>query len=83
MLKIRYGFVPNLKPWQIWSFKVNDGRPVQLLGKPFPPTDYVDYAYLADVPPHLGDGLERLTSYQNSQSFTRGWALQDLLAPTE
>ena len=42
------------------------------------------YAYLADVPPGTVDCLTRATGdrFQKSRWFTRGWTLQELIAPS-
>jgi hypothetical protein len=41
----------------------------------------VCFAYLADVPPLPDHGPERLACFRKSRWFTRGWTLQELLAP--
>lgn len=40
------------------------------------------YVYLADVPA-AGDPSQPGSAFENSKWFTRGWTLQELLAPTE
>lgn len=40
------------------------------------------YAYLSDVA-NVGDGPEAESQFRNSRWFTRGWTLQELLAPKE
>ena len=41
------------------------------------------YAYLADVPASEKDnGVDVLASFKQSRWFTRGWTLQELLAPS-
>ena len=42
------------------------------------------YAYLSDVPSHEGDdeGLPLVRQFAASRWFTRGWTLQELLAPS-
>jgi hypothetical protein len=40
------------------------------------------YAYLSDVA-KVGDGPEAESQFRNSRWFTRGWTLQELLAPKE
>ena len=41
------------------------------------------YAYLADVPERDNDnGMDFLASFKQSRWFTRGWTLQELLAPS-
>lgn len=42
----------------------------------------VCYAYLSDVPSGLGKGGEKETALRNSKWFTRGWTLQELIAPS-
>ena len=44
--------------------------------------DQLCYAYLGDVP-HTGDyvSIERDSAFANSRWFTRGWTLQELIAP--
>ncbi|KAM5546072.1 hypothetical protein V8D89_000198 [Ganoderma adspersum] len=42
----------------------------------------VCYAYLADVPPH-DDHWARRSPFRRSVWFTRGWTLQELIAPFE
>ncbi|VUC32979.1 unnamed protein product [Clonostachys rosea] len=42
----------------------------------------VCYAYLADVPPIDANDDDRLRKFRSSRWFTRGWTLQELLAPT-
>jgi hypothetical protein len=39
------------------------------------------YAYLSDVPPH-SDPLSGNSAFPGSRWFTRGWTLQELIAPT-
>jgi hypothetical protein len=41
----------------------------------------VCYAYLCDVPAGDVVGGDQLSDFRNSQWFTRGWTLQELLAP--
>lgn len=41
------------------------------------------YAYLCDVEEVVADGRRSYTSFKQSVWFTRGWTLQELLAPTE
>ncbi|RAL05798.1 uncharacterized protein BO80DRAFT_371949 [Aspergillus ibericus CBS 121593] len=40
------------------------------------------YAYLADVPP-IADPFAEGSAFRNSRWFTRGWTLQELIAPKE
>jgi hypothetical protein len=43
------------------------------------------YVYLSDVSVHVRDGSEHVSwesSFRNSRWFTRGWTLQELLAPS-
>ncbi|TGJ83330.1 hypothetical protein E0Z10_g5412 [Xylaria hypoxylon] len=42
----------------------------------------VCYVYLIDVPPG-GDPYEPRSAFSNSRWFTRGWTLQELIAPVE
>ncbi|KAI1152549.1 heterokaryon incompatibility protein-domain-containing protein [Nemania diffusa] len=41
----------------------------------------VCYVFLEDVPSHLPDKIAVLDVFQRSRWFTRGWTLQELLAP--
>jgi hypothetical protein len=41
----------------------------------------VCYAYLSDVPSALDDHHEHNSALRRSRWFTRGWTLQELLAP--
>jgi hypothetical protein len=41
----------------------------------------VCYAYLSDVPSGLGEGKEKAAALRESKWFTRGWTLQELIAP--
>lgn len=41
------------------------------------------YAYLADVPSTLDDALGVEAAFKSSRWFTRGWTLQELIAPPE
>lgn len=41
----------------------------------------VCYAYLSDVSPATEDSRAKYFAIQNSKWFTRGWTLQELLAP--
>ncbi|OTA99839.1 hypothetical protein M426DRAFT_67076, partial [Hypoxylon sp. CI-4A] len=42
----------------------------------------VCYAYLQDIPSAQGDRSDCLSAFKKSRWFTRGWTLQELLAPT-
>lgn len=41
------------------------------------------YAYLVNVPPAAGDPNQPGSAFEHSRWFTRGWTLQELLAPAE
>lgn len=41
----------------------------------------VCYAYLNDVPSGLREGVEKEAAFRQSKWFTRGWTLQELIAP--
>jgi len=43
----------------------------------------VCYAYLADVEPLLKTSLSPLAQFEKSRWFTRGWTLQELIAPAK
>lgn len=43
----------------------------------------VCYAYLADVPSGVEDHRQENSAFRRSKWFTRGWTLQELLAPSE
>ncbi|KAJ4186423.1 hypothetical protein NW755_007718 [Fusarium falciforme] len=43
----------------------------------------VCYVFLVDVPPVPISGLDRFRDFRKSRWFTRGWTLQELLAPRE
>jgi hypothetical protein len=42
----------------------------------------VCYAYLNDVPSGLGEGRKKEAALRKSKWFTRGWTLQELIAPS-